>query len=218
MKLRPLLLLRLSSRWVPTLPLFALLVICLLAWAGVRAAPAGAGDEPRFTAKNELVRPEGHREWIFIGATLGMSYSEDAAMRDPSFHNLYLKPAAYQEYKRTGRFPEKTIIVMETLSAGSQASINRQGHFEDRLVGLEAAVKDSSRFPEGWAYFSFSQGDGLAATARAFPKQACWDCHHQHAATDNVFTQFYPVLRRAPLTNQGGKAGSSSGANGAYRR
>ncbi|HYM11467.1 MAG TPA: cytochrome P460 family protein [Bryobacterales bacterium] len=206
MELRPLPLPYLPLRWVYTRPLAALLVLCLLAWAGVRPAPAGAGDEPRFTPQKELVRPEGHREWIFIGATLGMSYSEDAPTHEPTFHNLYLKPAAYQEYKRTGRFPEKTIIVMETLSAGSQASINRQGHFEDRPVGLEAAVKDSSRFPEGWAYFNFTQGDGLAATARAFPKQLCWDCHHQHGATDNVFTQFYPVLRRA------------SGGDGSHRR
>lgn len=208
----------LSLRAVYQRPFSAVLVLCVLAWAGVRAAPPGGSDEPRFTSQNELVRPEGHREWIFIGATLGMSYSEDAPKHEPAFHNLYLKPAAYQEYKRSGRFPEKTIIVMETLSAGSQASINRRGHFEDRVIGLEAAVKDSSRFPEGWAYFSFSRDNGLAATARAFPKQACWECHHQHGATDNVFTQFYPVLRRTPLANQGSKAGSSSGGDGAYRR
>ena len=27
------------------------------------------------------------------------------------------------------------------------------------------------------------------------PKNASWSCHHVNAATDHVFTQFYPVLR-----------------------
>jgi hypothetical protein len=172
-------------------------VLCLAAWVALEASPPGA-DEPRFTPQNELIRPEGYREWIFIGASLGMSYEQGRA-REQRFHNLYLHPRAYQEYKQTGRFPEKTLIVMEVASAGSQASINRQGQFEDRFVGVEAAVKDSSRFPESWAYFNFTRpGQSLAPSARAFPKEACWDCHRQHGATDNVFTQFYPVLRETP--------------------
>ena len=165
------------------------LTITLLLTAADRA--------PRFNQDNELVRPVGYREWIFIGASLGMSYDENAEKkRDPKFHNLYINPAAYREYKETGRFPEKTILVMEVLSAGSHSSINRQGHFEDRFQGIEAAVKDSSRFAESWAYFNFIREDGTAAdTAKAFPKERCWSCHSEHAATDNVFTQFYPVLR-----------------------
>ena len=171
--------------------------LCLLAWVAVRAtAPPG---DPRFTADRELIRPEGHREWIFVGASLGMSYDAEKP-KLATFHNVYLHPRAYQEYKKTGRFPERTILAMEVLTPQSQASINRQGQFEDQPVALEAAVKDSSRFPEGWAYFDFSRRGqasfpGIAAAA-AFPKPACWSCHNQHARTDNVFTQFYPVLRR----------------------
>ena len=94
-------------------------------------------------------------------------------------------------------FPEGTILAMEVLTPGSQSSINRHGQFEDRFVGVEAAVKDSSRFPEGWAYFNFiRRGQPAAPTAKAFPKEACWECHNKHGQVDNVFTQFYPVLRR----------------------
>lgn len=183
------------TRWSLTLSL-----LCLMAWVGLHASPTGdATEEPRFTAKNELVRPEGYREWVFIGASLGMGYNENnGAPREERFHNLYLKPSAYQHYKKTGQFPEKTIIAMEVVSAGSQASINKQGRFEDRFTGLEASVKDSSRFPNGWAYFNFTgPNQTLVATAPAFPKEACWDCHNQHGATDNVFTQFYPMLRKS---------------------
>ena len=56
------------------------------------------------------------------------------------------------------------------------------------------ALKDSARFDGGWAYFDFSGGK---TTAKPFAKQQCSSCHAEHAADDNVFTQFYPVLRRA---------------------
>ncbi len=180
----------------------------LLAWTALRVLAQPGDGEPRFNAQNELLRPEGYREWIFVGASLGMSYDAEPARR-PTFHNVYLHPRAYQEYRKTGRFPERTILAMEVLTPASQSSINRQGNFADRPVALEAAVKDSSRFPEGWAYFDFAQMGKAAfpgaATAKAFPKEACWSCHKEHAGTDNVFTQFYPVLRRDPPASGAGR-------------
>ena len=103
-----------------------------------------------------------------------MSYDEDSGKRGHSrFHNVYLHPDAYQHFKKTGGFPEKTILAMEVFTPGSQASINRQGSFEDRSVGLEAAVKDSSRFDESWAYFSFTESEGkLKTSATAFARIA----------------------------------------------
>ena len=85
---------------------------------------------------------------------------------------------------------------MEVYSAGTHASINRQGSFADRFLRLEVAVKDSARFSEGWAYFDFGGPAGeVKPKSTAFAKERCWACHNEHAATDNVFTQFYGVLR-----------------------
>ncbi len=151
-----------------------------------------ADDGPRFTEKNELLRPEGYRRWVFVGSSLAMTYKGEDASPSRNFHNTYIHPRAFEEFEKTGKFPENTILILETLTSASQVSINRDGHFEDRFVGLSAAVKNSSRFPEGWAYFSFRGG---AAKATAFPKDQCWACHNQHGARDNVFLQFYPVLR-----------------------
>jgi hypothetical protein len=157
---------------------------------------------PRYTTDGALRRPDGYRHWLFVGASIGMGYSEsETASADKApqqFHNIYIQPEAYRHFAAKGRFPDKTVLVMEVLSAGGNASINKQGRFEDRHLGIEAAVKDVARFPEEWAYFSFigSAGEPLAA-AKPFPKEACWSCHHQHGAADNVFVQFYPVLREA---------------------
>ncbi|HET6899577.1 MAG TPA: cytochrome P460 family protein, partial [Vicinamibacteria bacterium] len=126
--------------------------------------------------------------------SLGLSYAEGASQDGPGeFHHVYLRPSSYAEFRRTGKFPEGTVLVLELHEAAQKVAPSRHGLFEGRRVAVEAAVKDSSRFKEGWAYYSF--GDGSQATATAFPRGACFECHRQHAARDNVFVQFYPVLR-----------------------
>ena len=59
------------------------------------------------------------------------------------------------------------------------------------------AVKDKARVPEGWAYYAFGSptNGGLRAASSPNPKTSCYDCHSQHAAKDNVFTQFYGLLK-----------------------
>jgi cytochrome P460 len=169
----------------------------LLLFTGV----LGSGEkmaEPRYADGNQLLRPEGYRKWMFAGSSLGMGYTEGQAPRAATFHNIYIQPEAFRQYEAKGTFPDKTILVMEVIAPGTNASINRQGQFEDRFIGIETAVKDENRFPDKWAYFNFIGTDGGAlAQSKAFPKQACWKCHNEHGAVDNVFVQFYPVLREA---------------------
>lgn len=158
--------------------------------------------QPRFTADNQLLIPQGYREWIFVGANFGMGYSElppgQVAAKPGKFHNIYIQRQAFDHFARTGAFPDKTMLVMEIVQPATNASINRQGVFQDRYVGIEVAVKDEQRFPGKWAYFAFFDSEGKQLPqAKAFPKKACWDCHNQHGAVDNVFVQFYPVLRAA---------------------
>jgi hypothetical protein len=63
-----------------------------------------------------------------------------------------------------------------------------------RPLVLEASVKDKSRYPEGWAYFSFDSG--AATTAKAFPDSRCRSCHLAHGEKGSVFVQLYPNLRK----------------------
>jgi cytochrome P460 len=94
---------------------------------------------------------------------------------------------------------------MEVFTAGENAPIVRRGQFQDKFRGVEVALKDSDKFAEKWAYFNFIGGEGKQLSqAKAFPKEACWNCHNQHGASDNVFVQFYPVLRDARKQATGG--------------
>jgi hypothetical protein len=90
------------------------------------------------------------------------------------------------------------MLVMELATSATRESINKHGRFEDRFLGIEVALKDESRFPDKWAYFNFIGPKGEALReATPFPKTACWSCHNKHGEADNVFVQFYPVLKAA---------------------
>ena len=82
--------------------------------------------------------------------------------------------------------------VLEFRNSDSEASINTAGRFQTGLAGFEAEVKDS-RFPDGWAYFTFT------AAASAEPMSAadsapCVECHTKNTAVERTFAQFYPTL------------------------
>jgi hypothetical protein len=160
---------------------------------------AGVEDQmPRYINGGELARPKDYRRWIFVGASLGLSYSPSASpTRTKMFHHTYLAPHAYDAFLRTGEFPDKTMLVLELYEPGEKADPATCGLFESQRRAVEVAVKDRERFPDpGWAYFSFGEGRPETASAPPFPASAgCVACHRDHAGHDNVFTQFYPVLR-----------------------
>ncbi len=150
---------------------------------------------PAYTPNGELMAPAGYREWMFAGSNLGMGYTEEPK-KTQLYHNIYLQREAFEHFKKTGTFPEKTILVMDRFEPGTKESINKHGSFNGRHTGIEVAVKDSTRFRESWAYFVFFDAAGVPkASAAAEPRGRCWACHKANGAVDNVFVQFYPALR-----------------------
>ena len=164
----------------------------VLCWAGIAGpAPPRNARGPQYDAQGRLVRPQNYRQWIYLSSGLGMAYSA-TPNTPPAFTNGFVEPDAYRMFIATGRWPDKTMFVLEERASSSEGSINKSGHFQTGLQGLAVSVKDESRFPEKWAYFSFGV-NGPRASAN--PKNACWQCHNEHGAVDNTFVQFYPTLK-----------------------
>ena len=146
---------------------------------------------------NSLVRPANYREWVFLGAGLGMTY--DAAAAGTTFTNVFVNPAAYRGFMSTGRWPDKSVFVLEFRASATEAPPNTAGRFQTRLVGLEAEVKDA-RFPDGWAFYNFRLKPEATAIADSAPPLAgqdvasCVECHTKNTAVERTFVQFYPTL------------------------
>src|SRR5262249_31834900 len=99
---------------------------------------------------------------------------------------------SYKAFVETGRWPDKTVMVLEVRGAEGKGSINQKGNFQGtEVMGLEVHVKDEARFQGKWAVFGFDKGK----TAKMIPQTAsCYSCHSDHGAVDTTFVQFYPTM------------------------
>jgi Cytochrome P460 len=150
-----------------------------------------------FERGNTLVRPEGYRDWILVAPSsmpIRSGIGSAASATHTPTHRVYINPVGYREYEKTGRFPEGTLMIWESVSGGPDMAPHP--HNESALL---ASVKDSTRFDGGWGFFNFTGIDGtVSARAQAVTESSgCGTCHRQDAETDHVFTQFYPVLQSA---------------------
>jgi hypothetical protein len=159
---------------------------------------------PKWTEKGELVLPHGYHTWVFLGAPLTPHALNGGKAGFPEYHNVYVQPQAYQAYRKTGQFPEGTILLKElqltlpgTNEDGSRVEASGRGYFPGGRNGIDISVKDSERFKQsnGWGFFNYGHSaPPYAKTAAAAPKEACATCHIENAE-DMVFKKFYrPIL------------------------
>ena len=175
----------------------ALLAVALAASLGLaaRAQQPSQSDGPQYAAgTNRLLRPANYREWIFLSSSLGLNYPPPGVPPGPQrFDNVFVNPSSYRSFLQTGKWPDKTIFVLEFRESESEKAANRNGRFQTGLQGIEAEVKDS-RFSDGWGFFGFGPTDKDTAPLSGDTVQRCIDCHTAHTAVERTFVQFYPVL------------------------
>ena len=190
-----------------TLMLFALaIVLCGVTVA--RARQAGP-SELRYESGMRLVLPGNFREWPWVGSGLGMVYEGEAQRpgRPPVFTNVFVNPSSHRAFLDTGRWPDRTIFILEFRASQTAGSINTAGHYQGALLSVEAEVKDA-RFPDGWAFYNFgppslpgsSGAAGLPVqkvTAPIEDPARCVECHTKSTAVERTFVQFYPTLLEA---------------------
>jgi hypothetical protein len=173
-------------------------LLCGLAVAGIglallsTASSQTQSSAPQFTADGKLVRPAGYRKWVYVSSGYGMSYSQSPGGMQ-MFTNVFVSPSAYDSFVANGKWPDKTMFVLEVYGSTSRGSINKHGSYQTDLSGLDVEVKDESRFADKWAYFNFSE-TAKSASADTPSKNDCWKCHEQNAAVEHSFVQFYPEL------------------------
>jgi hypothetical protein len=191
--------------------LLSVSLVAMLAFGASRVTGQSA-TAPQYTPTGDLIAPTDYKTWVFVGSNLGLAYKtnmqmmtrrEAARAEKPQFHNIYIKPDAYAHFLQNKQFPDQTVLVMEKFEAQRRDTkgVLKAGMFNGNRAGLEVAVKNSKR-PDGkttpWAYYDMtdkSDPSKIAASAPAFPDEACQNCHKAHASFDNVWVQFYPVLR-----------------------
>ena len=157
-------------------------------------AQGAATDGPKYTEAGALMRPADYREWIYLTSGLGMTYGpgQTGEGRPQNFDNVFVNRESFKRFMATGKWPEKTIFVLEIRRAEANVSINNGGRTQGDVMVMEVAVKDSARFPKTtWGYFDMGRGE----SAMPLPESAaCYSCHRDNTAVEWSFVQFYPTL------------------------
>jgi cytochrome P460 len=175
-----------------------LTALCVLAFALAAAIPQASSNNeksansPIYTPDGNLRFPANYREWVYLTSGVDMSYGPAMDMGHSMFDNVFVNPEAYKAFMERGKWPDKTMLVLEVRKAESKGSINKNGHFQTgEVMGREVHVKDEARFPGKWAFFNADDG----VTGKLLPREMdCYSCHEQHGAVDTTFVQFYPTL------------------------
>ena len=172
--------------------ILCLVVLGMICLAVLAAALEEKMPKPQYDEKGQLLRPTDYREWMFLSAGYGMNYSPEPGSHE-MFTNVFVQRWAYDEFAKSGKWPEQSMFVIDERNAASRSSINQKGHYQTDLMGLAVEVKDSTRNPDKWAYYGFA-ADSKSSGAMAHGN-SCWTCHDAHAAVEHSFVQFYPTLK-----------------------
>jgi hypothetical protein len=170
-------------------------VLCVILATALVHDVCTAAEGPSYTADGKMLPFSGYREWIFLSSGLDMTYSApEAAAAAPShstFGNIFVNPESYRVFMVTGKWPDKTTLIIEVRDAVTEGSINKGGLYQTEFRGLEVHVKDEKRFPDKWAFFN---SDGKLSASKIPETADCYSCHKEHGALDTTFVQFYPTL------------------------
>lgn len=171
-----------------------------------RAQSSESHYEAQYSASGEMLLPPDNiwRTWVFVGDPLTPNALNNGAANFPEYHNVYIQPWAYEEYKKTNAFPEGTIMFKELqltlpppgFKDGSRNEPSGRGYFPGAFNGADVTVKDSKRYADtgGWGYFDFNHFEPKAKMTGVQPKDKCAFCHLASAKKDEVWTQFYRIL------------------------
>lgn len=171
-------------------------LLCVVSVSVVAQMRHNVADAPRaeafFLGRDTLSRPVGYRDWVVVSSGSAAADHRDLRRAGTTPRTVYINPTAYQAYAKTGEFPDGTLMVWE-----ESAELDRTARGEKSSPALLVSVKDSARFAAGWGFFDFTASNGAPLSkAEAVPdSNGCRTCHQRDAATDHVFTQFYPALR-----------------------
>jgi hypothetical protein len=162
----------------------------LLTGVVVAALLASAGAWAQET--ETMAVPADYRQWVFLTASLDLYYDTAAAPGRHMLDIVFVDPAAYAAFLKTGAWPVGAVLIKENRWAESAGTLSKAGHFQADVKNLEIHIKDGKRFPGKWSFFKSE--DGKAPAALQPQSATCYSCHQDHGAVDTTFVQFYPTL------------------------
>jgi len=185
--------------------------ICIGAIAAMIAAGAygqmaetasgnGAKLEAVADANGNLHVPENYRA---IYQSLGSwAIAADQGEGSKELHVVYASPGTIAAYRKNGNFPDGAVLVKEVYEAATQPMTTGTVSHAGNLKGWFVMVRDdvgrhagNKLWGDGWGW-SWFNADNPSKTTSTDYKTNCLPCHVPAQASEWVYVNGYPPLRR----------------------
>ncbi len=175
--------------------------VVVAANVGLMLSPVLADDgfSPYVDDEGNISFPEGFRtSMVHLGSWFVPE--GDAS----GFHDVYTEKATVEAFRKTGKFPDGATLVKElrASNAGSYTTGEGVSYATDGLKQWFVMIKDANgRFADnplwgdGWGWALYKPDDPLKNVATDYSKD-CISCHVPAKATDWVYIEAYPTLKR----------------------
>jgi hypothetical protein len=117
------------------------------------------------------------------------------------FHDVFTQPEAVEAYKKTGKFPDGTVLIKEIrkIQGGKMTTgqVYWAGDIDSWFVMVKdekGRFKDNPNWGKGWGWALFKPADPQKNVSTNYQKD-CFGCHIPAQKTDWVYMQGYPTLK-----------------------
>jgi Cytochrome P460 len=178
-------------------------IVAIIAVAGWVEATAASNS----SAADAVVDPDGNlrvpRDYRTTYQLLGSwAVAADAGRGSKELHVVLVSPGAIEAYRREGRFPDGTVLVKEVFKTATKEMTTGTVSRAETLKGWFVMVKDSAgRYPgkslwgDGWGWSWFDAANPIKTTSTDY-RLNCKSCHVPAQATDWIYVDGYPALKR----------------------
>jgi hypothetical protein len=157
---------------------------------------SGAVDD----AQGNLHVSDGYRTtYQLLGS---WAIAADRGQGSKELHVVYASPGAIDAYRKDGHFPDNTVLVKEVYQAATAQMTTGTVSHADTLKGWFVMAKDNNgRHPgnelwgDGWGWSWFDAAEPSKTTSAAY-RLNCKSCHVPAQATDWIYVDGYPALKR----------------------
>jgi hypothetical protein len=126
----------------------------------------------------------------------------DEGRGSKELHVVYVSPGSVEAYRKDGRFPDGAVLVKEVFETATKEMTTGTVSHAEKLKGWFVMVKDSAgRHPgnalwgDGWGWSWFDAANPTKTTSTDY-KLNCKSCHVPAHATDWIYVDGYPALKR----------------------
>lgn len=181
-------------------PVFCAAALMSLAPGGRAGAATDTGMGAIADAEGALRVPADYRSmYEYLGT---WAVAADHGEGSKQLHNVFASPGAVAAFRANGHFPDGAVLVKEVYATATGPMTTGTVSHADTLAGWFVMVKDSKNshpgnklWGSGWAWSWFDAKDPLKTTSTDY-KTDCQPCHIPAQATDWIYTQGYPILRK----------------------